>query len=429
MPSSSTLAGEEKDKIKKAIQSGKIVAAAVARIYYAFPDPDTWAYSGVEGALVFGTQDNGFWFRLVDLGGTRGVIWEHEFYEDFELHQDRTFFYSFPGDECMLGFAFSDEGEAADLSKKLQNRKKYAAKKSRAMPSFSLPSMSSSSPNLSPQSKDKKKRRGLAGLFDRSSISQPKDVKHVAHMGFDSEKGGVAENVDPSWEKLLVQLSGFGITRDFAENNRDFIKEFIKDAGIDQDGEMESSSTGPPAPPPPVPPFGKRVPSSQRVPPAPPSIPAPVTGGRSGGPPPPRTSRFGMFEIELMSPLTLESAAPPMSVKRGSAPAPPPPPGGRAAPPPPPPGGPATALPVPAGGRADLLASIRGTGGAGALRKVSSSSTGTPREEVPSTPTSGAAGGAEGGNLAAALAAALTVRRAGTGDSDEDGDSEDEWDD
>ena len=44
------------------------MAAAVARIYYAYPDPNEWAYSGVEGALVFGSQDNGFWFRLVDLG-------------------------------------------------------------------------------------------------------------------------------------------------------------------------------------------------------------------------------------------------------------------------------------------------------------------------------------------------------------------------
>ena len=46
----------------------QIVAAACARIYYAYPDPNSWSYSGVEGALVFGTQDNGFWFRLVDLG-------------------------------------------------------------------------------------------------------------------------------------------------------------------------------------------------------------------------------------------------------------------------------------------------------------------------------------------------------------------------
>lgn len=45
----------------------QIVSAAIARIYYAYPDPDEWSYSGIEGALVFGTQEAGFWFRMVDL--------------------------------------------------------------------------------------------------------------------------------------------------------------------------------------------------------------------------------------------------------------------------------------------------------------------------------------------------------------------------
>ena len=55
------------------------MAAAVARIYYAYPDPNEWAYSGVEGALVFGSQDNGFWFRLVDLGvrSIRSLVCRH----------------------------------------------------------------------------------------------------------------------------------------------------------------------------------------------------------------------------------------------------------------------------------------------------------------------------------------------------------------
>lgn len=114
------------------VDTTQIVSAAVARIYYAYPDPNSWSYSGLEGALVFGTQDSsGFWFRLVDLAvrthpallqttlllschhplcfraaltpltpsqGTRGVIWDYEFYDGFEFHQDRTFFYSFSGD-------------------------------------------------------------------------------------------------------------------------------------------------------------------------------------------------------------------------------------------------------------------------------------------------------------------------------------------
>jgi len=40
---------------------------------------------------------------MVDLDGTRGVIWEHELYDGLVLNQDRTFFLSFEGDvSCWL---------------------------------------------------------------------------------------------------------------------------------------------------------------------------------------------------------------------------------------------------------------------------------------------------------------------------------------
>jgi Wiskott-Aldrich syndrome protein len=32
------------------------------------------------------------------LDGTRGVIWEHELYQNFDYFQDRPYFHSFPGD-------------------------------------------------------------------------------------------------------------------------------------------------------------------------------------------------------------------------------------------------------------------------------------------------------------------------------------------
>jgi len=109
-----------------------------------------------------------------------------------------------------------------------------------SMPSLSISSYrdnSSVSPESSPKQPEKTKRkRLLGGLFDRSSIGGPKEFKHVAHMAVDENKNVTSENVDPSWEKLLTQLSGFGISREFAENNRDFIADFIKDAGLNEDG-------------------------------------------------------------------------------------------------------------------------------------------------------------------------------------------------
>lgn len=74
--------------------------ATVARIYYAHPDPNKWSYSGEQGGLAFvkDKQTNSLYFRLVDLQGTRGVVWEHELYEGFSLNDDRPFFHSFAGD-------------------------------------------------------------------------------------------------------------------------------------------------------------------------------------------------------------------------------------------------------------------------------------------------------------------------------------------
>ena len=54
---------------------------------------------GMQGALAFVKDQQGvFNFKLVDLSGTRGIIWEHELYEGFEYFQDRPFFHSFAGD-------------------------------------------------------------------------------------------------------------------------------------------------------------------------------------------------------------------------------------------------------------------------------------------------------------------------------------------
>lgn len=102
MPAQSTLTPEEKGRIKTSIpaSSNKIFGAALARIYYAYPDPRKWSYAGLQGAIVL-SKDNDrgtLIFKLVDIDGTRGVMWEHELYDGFEFYQDRAFFHSFPSD-------------------------------------------------------------------------------------------------------------------------------------------------------------------------------------------------------------------------------------------------------------------------------------------------------------------------------------------
>ncbi|THG93258.1 hypothetical protein EW026_g7936 [Hermanssonia centrifuga] len=211
----STLSADDKSKVKAAIpaSSNKIVTAALARIYYAYPNPNEWSYAGLQGALAF-AKDNtrsAFYLRLVDLIGTRGVVWEHELYEGFEYFQDRPFFHTFAGDDCMIAVVFADEGEAKTFYKKVTTKKTDSAK---------------------PKASSSKKKASKGGKIDKSMISGPTQGSfiHVAHMGYDAERGFTSSNVDPSWQALLTSLETQGVEREILEKDMDFIKSFVRDA-------------------------------------------------------------------------------------------------------------------------------------------------------------------------------------------------------
>ncbi|KAJ6475787.1 hypothetical protein C8R47DRAFT_1052572, partial [Mycena vitilis] len=132
MPSQSTLSAGEKNKVKVAIPASlnKILFATLARIYYAHPDPNRWFYSGLQGALAIAKDNsaNSYAFRLVDLDGTRGVIWDHELYSCLQYNPDRAFFHSFAADDRMIGFVFADEREAKTFWKKVTAKKEKPSK-------------------------------------------------------------------------------------------------------------------------------------------------------------------------------------------------------------------------------------------------------------------------------------------------------------
>ena len=81
------------------ISSTKILAASLARVYLAYPEPFSWSYSGLQRAflLVADSGRGAHLFCLVDLVGSRGKLWEHEIYRGFKYNQDRVF-NSFAGD-------------------------------------------------------------------------------------------------------------------------------------------------------------------------------------------------------------------------------------------------------------------------------------------------------------------------------------------
>ena len=48
---------------------------------------------------------------------------------------------------------------------------------------------------------------------------------HVAHMGYDADKGFTSTGVDPSWDALLKSLEAHGVDQSMIAGDMDFIKE------------------------------------------------------------------------------------------------------------------------------------------------------------------------------------------------------------
>jgi Wiskott-Aldrich syndrome protein len=98
-----TLDENENAKVKTAVptSSSKIYYTARARIYFAHASTRQWHYAGLQGALAFvlNTSSNTLHFKLVDLDGTGGVIWDYELYDGLVLDQEKSasFFISFEG--------------------------------------------------------------------------------------------------------------------------------------------------------------------------------------------------------------------------------------------------------------------------------------------------------------------------------------------
>ncbi|KAK0495670.1 hypothetical protein EDD18DRAFT_1463495 [Armillaria luteobubalina] len=236
MPSQSTLSKEEKDKIRAAIPapSNKILYATLARVYYAYPQPNEWSYSGLQGALAL-TKSNStgaLAFRLVDMIGTTGVIWEHDFYDGLDYFADRAFFHSFPGDDSMIGFVFSNESEAKDFWKKVLKKKDEKR-------------------TPKPET-EKKKKASKGGKIDKSMTSGPTSGSfvHVADMGYDSGPGFTSKGVDPSWTAFLGQLENVGIDKEMIAKEMDFMKDFVRSHPQQQPAAAKEPKKPKPPPPP-----------------------------------------------------------------------------------------------------------------------------------------------------------------------------------
>ena len=67
----SVLSENDKETVKRTVSkaTNKIQAVAVARLYIAYPNRQTWTYTGLQGAAVLANDlvGNTFWIKLVDV--------------------------------------------------------------------------------------------------------------------------------------------------------------------------------------------------------------------------------------------------------------------------------------------------------------------------------------------------------------------------
>ncbi|KAK9728722.1 hypothetical protein K7432_000868 [Basidiobolus ranarum] len=315
MPSKTLPKAEDKAKIKNALPASqnKILTATVAKLYIAYPDPNAWNYTGIMGALAFvsdKTASGSYFFRIVDLNGNNGILWEQELYKGFQYIEERPVFHTFALENCLAAFAFADEEEARTFYKKVARREEgtQLQKSATLRESSSKPAKSGL---FFTQSRASGKK--IRGKLDKSMISGPSDFRHVGHIGFDPETGFSTENIDPEWMKLFDKLGQLGVSKEQLQDKetQKFIYEYVQArGGPDNPADNHSSGTSnnqknipppppvsrnqaPPPPPsrgakgaPPPPPPPPPVPG-QGIPPPPPVVPNMSHSTSMGAPPPP----------------------------------------------------------------------------------------------------------------------------------------------
>jgi len=410
MPSSFT--PDQISKIKSTIPSPthKILAAAASKLYIAHPNPHHWTYTGLSGAIVLTNhiQDDTLYFKLVDVFGEGKVLWDFELWSGFVYVMDLPWFHSFEMDGCMAGLSFGDEGEGRRFYRKVM-----AVIGGRGMFAFCLdyvdcvdvPRLWLSQDQSVGMARPARSRSQEPGRMTR--ISEPRQLKHVS-MIMASEHGYtvISNSATGTTGKLLSALDRRGFHTDIVDYQKTSgqsseVEQYWTKALTDMQRQRTGSTkedtlpsrAGVPkhsshttlnhnaAEPPVLPP---RPLNREITPPSPPrpetAIPSTTPSGPLHAPPssPERINTSLGEQLEVSpddsAPLILSSPL----ISNESSPPPPPPP-------PPPPSRALLAIPPPSlaprntsltsraiesSGRNALLASIRASGGIGALRKV-----------------------------------------------------------
>jgi len=335
----------EKNNVTSVLNDYEILGQAVAKLYLAFPNPNSWSYSNIIGVVSLVKKINTFSFKIVDVE-KKEIIWEYDIDSNMSYKQSEDYLHVFPYKtiKCMAGFSFSDESEGKEFYNCVINRNvstKVSPVSSRIgspkMPTVSPVTPISKSINIESKSKEEKKhkkekksKKGLFGFgsskskkkgkkgIDKSLIGKPTNFRHEQYIGYDPEKGFVTQNASPEWQEIFKKA---GITPEILadDKNRKIVNKFIKkhESQIRSQSPLVKSPVAQikkdKRPPPPPPPPKKRVP-----PPPPPQRKGANQSRKAPPPPPPQRKK------QQKAPPPPPPARKP--VKQNSHPPPPPPP-------------------------------------------------------------------------------------------------------
>ena len=347
-------------------------------------------------------QDDTLYFKLVDVLGEGQILWDFELWSGFVYVMDRPWFHSFEMDGWMGGLSFGDEGEGRRFYRKVM-----AVIGGRGIFAFCLdyvdcldiPRLSLSQDQYA-MARPARSRSQETGRMTR--ISEPRQMKHVS-MIMASEHGytAISNSTRGTTGKLLSALDRRGFHTDIVDYQKTSgqsseVEQYWTKALTDmqrqktwsaeehtppsRDGVPKHSSHPTPNHSTAEPPVLPLRPLNREI--TPPLPPRPETAIRSTTPPGPlhtppsiperiNTSPGEQLEVSPDDPASLRLSSPLIS-NESSPPPPPPSPALLAIPPPslPPRDTSLTSSTLESSTRNALLASIRASGGIGALRKV-----------------------------------------------------------
>ncbi|TFY57740.1 hypothetical protein EVJ58_g6845 [Rhodofomes roseus] len=266
---SSPFSSEEERRriLSKLPQNIKILAVAPSRIYQApfGAREDAWAYTGLNGMLVFGRDrvamhaerplgsgpgtsfERKYWLKLVDLAPGKGVIWVHPIPTEFQYRLDKPFFHIFHGKSRMFGIRFEEDVHAERFYKKMSDSHAtmLPARKISKAPSRYAARATTSVTN---PAKNRIRRSLISGPV-------PGTFDHVAHAGFANGQFEASGKVEPELKIMVEQMQRHGISLDglhkhrvdgnMLAENKDFVEGFLQGAqAVKRENSNLSRSSG-----------------------------------------------------------------------------------------------------------------------------------------------------------------------------------------